>query len=50
MYEGLDNVFMFHNFENLNYFLQVFKKIVFGPIQKFVLIFSQYKLLALATL
>jgi hypothetical protein len=50
MYEGLDNVFVFHNFESLNYFLQVFKKIVFGPIQKFVLIFSQYKLLALATL
>ncbi len=50
MYEGFDNVFVFHNFESSNYFLQVFKKIVFVPIQKFVLIFSQYKLLALATL
>jgi hypothetical protein len=50
MYEGLDNVFVFHNFESLNYFLQVLKKIVFGPIQKFALIFSQYKLLALTTL
>jgi hypothetical protein len=50
MYEGLDNVFVFHNFESSNYLLQVFKKIVFVPIQKFVLIFSQYKLLALATL
>jgi hypothetical protein len=39
LYEGLDNVFAFHNFQNFNSFPQV----IFSSIQKFVLISFQCK-------
>jgi hypothetical protein len=49
LYESLNNLFMFHNFQSPNSFPQVFPNyICFIP--KFVLISSQYKLLSPITL
>jgi hypothetical protein len=43
LYEGLDNVFALPNFQTPSF---KFSQIVFAPLQKFVLISSQNKLLS----